>query len=72
MEMEVRLQKAMDQKKAEELRAATEQILPRSRIATPGSRSRSGTRTGMTPRTVGGSTPRQSFSSTPRSRPRGL
>jgi hypothetical protein len=70
MEMEVRLQKAMDQKKAEELRAATEQILPRSRIATP--RSRPGTRTGATPRTVTGSTPRQSFSSTPRSRPRGL
>ena len=76
MEMEVRLQKALEQKKADELRASTEQLLPRSRIATPGSRRPGTNRTlpgGVTPRAAtGGTTPRHRDIGTPRSRPRGF
>lgn len=63
--MEVRLQKALEKKKADELRASTEMSVPRSRIATPGSRSTARSIMGGTPRM---GTPRNGNASTPRNR----
>ncbi|KAJ3272979.1 DEAH-box RNA helicase prp16 [Terramyces sp. JEL0728] len=71
MEMEERLQIAEKRRKEESIRAATQQIIPRSRIATPGIRSMrpntARTAGGLTPRAkTGGLTPRHKPPSTPR------
>jgi hypothetical protein len=74
-QMEQSLQRGLEKKREEEMRAATELVIPRSRIATPGIR-RMGTsmtpvgqlRAKSTPRRSDASTPASSTPRTPRSR----
>lgn len=73
MEMEIRLEKALAKKRADELRAQSEVLVTKTRFATPGSRpSRPLTgRPGSSRPRTGGSTPRRIEPSTPRT-PRGI